>query len=89
MLAKDLQKRLAEYKLAVELTDEAKSWLAKTGYDPVYGARPLRRAVERYIESPLSTKILRGEFSQGDTIRIDLVDKDLTFTTRTTVEAAT
>ncbi len=89
LLAKDLQKRLAEYKLAVELTDEAKSWLAKVGYDPVYGARPLRRAIERYIENPLSTKILRGEFSQGDAIIIDLGDEGLTFTAKTTVGAAT
>ncbi|GAI44313.1 unnamed protein product, partial [marine sediment metagenome] len=72
LLAKDLQKRLAEHKIEVELTGEARSWLTKVGYDPVYGARPLRRAIERYIENPLSTKILRGEFSQGDTVRIDL-----------------
>jgi len=89
LLVKDLQKRLAERKLEVELTDEAKSWLAKTGYDPVYGARPLRRAIERYIENPLSTKILRGEFSQGNAIVIDLGDEGLTFTAKTTVEAAT
>jgi len=89
LLVKDLQKRLAEHKLDVELTDEAKSWLAKTGYDPVYGARPLRRAIERYIESPLSTKILRREFSQGDAIIIDLGDEGLTFTAKVTVEAAT
>ena len=57
----DLEKRLAEHKLVLELTDKAKSWLVKTGYDPVYGARPLRRAIERYVENPLSTKILRGE----------------------------
>jgi len=59
------------------------------GYDPVYGARPLRRAIERYIENPLSTKILRGEFSQGDAIIIDLGDEGLTFTVKTTVEAVT
>jgi len=89
LLVKDLQKRLAERKLEVELTDEAKSWLAKVGYDPVYGARPLRRAIERYVENPLSTKILRGEFSQGDAIIIDLGDEGLIFTAKATVEAAT
>lgn len=89
LLVKDLQKRLAEHKLEAELTDGAKSWLAKTGYDPVYGARPLRRAIERYVENPLSTKILRGEFSQGDTIIIDLDDEGLTFTAKATVEAVT
>jgi ATP-dependent Clp protease ATP-binding subunit ClpC len=89
LLVKDLQKRLTEHKLKVELTDGAKSWLAKVGYDPVYGARPLRRAIERYVENPLSTKILRGEFSQSDAIIIDLGDEGLTFTTKTTVEAVT
>ncbi|GAG14316.1 unnamed protein product, partial [marine sediment metagenome] len=60
LLVKDLQKRLADRKLGVELTEEVKSWLAKEGYDPIYGARPLRRAIERYVENPLSTKLLRG-----------------------------
>ncbi len=88
LLVKDLQQRLAERKLEIELTDQAKAWLAKTGYDPMYGARPLRRAIERYVENPLSTKILQGEFSQGNAIIIDLGDEGLTFTAKTTVEAA-
>jgi ATP-dependent Clp protease ATP-binding subunit ClpC len=79
LLVKDLQKRLAERKLEVELTEKAKSWLAKEGYDPIYGARPLRRAIERHVENPLSTKLLRGEFSQGDRIIVDLGDAGLTF----------
>jgi len=79
LLVKDLQKRLAERKLEIELTEEAKSWLAKEGYDPIYGARPLRRAIERYVENPLSTKLLKGEFSQGDRIIVDLGDEGLTF----------
>ncbi|MBA7648484.1 ATP-dependent Clp protease ATP-binding subunit ClpC [subsurface metagenome] len=79
LLVKDLQKRLADRKLDVELTEEAKSWLAKEGYDPIYGARPLRRAIERYVENPLSTKLLRREFSQGDRIIVDLGDEGLTF----------
>jgi len=79
LLVKDLQKRLADRKLGVELTGEAKSWLAKEGFDPVYGARPLRRAIERYVENPLSTKLLRGEFSPGDTIIVDHGDDGLTF----------
>lgn len=89
LLAKDLQKRLAEHKIEIELTDKAKEWLVKVGYDPVYGARPLRRAIERYIENPLSTKILRREFSQGDAIIIDLDDEGLTFTAKPTVEVVT
>jgi len=88
LLVKDLQKRLAERKLDIELTEQAKSWLAKEGYDPIYGARPLRRAIERYVENPLSTKILQGEFNPGDTIAVDLGDEVLTFTTKTTVKAA-
>jgi ATP-dependent Clp protease ATP-binding subunit ClpC len=80
LLAKDLQKRLAERKLSVEITEKAKSWLAKEGYDPVYGARPLRRALEKYVENPLAVKVLGGEFKEGDTIVVDTDDDGLTFT---------
>jgi len=80
LMVKDLQKRLAERKLGVELTNEAKAWLAKEGYDPIYGARPLRRAIERYVENPLSTKLLRGEFTPGDTVMVSLEDDNLVFT---------
>jgi ATP-dependent Clp protease ATP-binding subunit ClpC len=80
LLAKDLQKRLAERKLSVEITEKAKSWLAKEGYDPVYGARPLRRALEKYVENPLAVKVLGGEFKEGDTIVVDTGDDGLTFT---------
>jgi len=83
LMAKDLQKRLAERKLRIELTEEAKSWLAKEGYDPVFGARPLRRVIERYVENPLSTKLLRGEFKEGDMIKVDLGDEGLAFTAKT------
>ena len=79
---KDLQERLAERKLKMEVTDTAKSWLAKVGVDPLYGARPLRRAVEHYVENPLSTKVLRGEFKDGDKVVVDLVDDALTFTAK-------
>jgi len=88
LLIKDLQGRLADRKLGVELTERAKSWLVKVGYDPQYGARPLRRAIERYVENPLSTKLLRGEYSPGDTIIGDLGDDGLTFTVRAAVESA-
>ncbi len=82
LLVKDLQGRLADRKLNIELTEGVKSWLAKEGYDPIYGARPLRRAIERYVENPLSTKLLRGEFSEGDTVMVDLGDDGLNFTAR-------
>jgi ATP-dependent Clp protease ATP-binding subunit ClpC len=82
LLVQDLQKRLAERKLGVEITDKAKSWLAKTGFDPIYGARPLRRAIEHHVENPLSTKVLQGEFKEGDTIIVDFGDSTLTFTAK-------
>jgi ATP-dependent Clp protease ATP-binding subunit ClpC len=80
LLAKDLEKRLADRKLTIEITESAKSWLAKEGYDPVYGARPLRRALEKYVENPLSVKVLGGEFKEGDTIIVDTGIEGLIFT---------
>ncbi|HET6478130.1 MAG TPA: AAA family ATPase [Dehalococcoidales bacterium] len=88
LMVGDLQKRLAERKLDIELTEKAKSWLAKEGYDPVFGARPLRRVIERYVENPLSTKLLRGEFKEGDTVKVELGDKGLTFVARASAKAA-
>ncbi len=82
LLIKDLQNRLTEHKLGIEITEEAKSWLAEIGYDPTYGARPLRRAIEQYVENPLSSKLLRGEFSPGDTIVVDRGADGLTFKAR-------
>jgi ATP-dependent Clp protease ATP-binding subunit ClpC len=79
LMVKDLQNRLAERKLSLKITDEAKSWLAKVGYDPVYGARPLRRAIERYVENPLSSRLLRGEFKENDTIKVGKGADGLTF----------
>jgi len=88
LMAKDLQKRLAERKLGIELTEEAKSWLAKEGYDPTFGARPLRRVIERYVENPLSTKLLRREFKEGDTVKVDLGEDGLTFTAKVAAKVA-
>ena len=88
LMVKDLQKRLAERKLNIELTEKAKSWLAKEGYDPVFGARPLRRVIERYVENSLSTKLLRGEFKEGDTVKVDLGDEGLTFVAKAPAKAA-
>jgi ATP-dependent Clp protease ATP-binding subunit ClpC len=88
LLVKELQERLADRKLSIELSDGAKSWLVKEGYDPVYGARPLRRAIERYVENPLSSKLLAGEFKEGDTVRVDQGDKGLTFTLKKKAKAA-
>jgi len=88
LLVKELQERLADRKLSIELTDKAKSWLVKEGYDPVYGARPLRRAIERYVENPLSSKLLGGEFKEGETVKVDLGDKGLIFTLKRKAKAA-
>jgi ATP-dependent Clp protease ATP-binding subunit ClpC len=84
LMVKDLEGRLGERKINLELTDKAKSWLSKEGYDPVYGARPLRRVIERYVENPLSSKVLRGELNEGDTVKVDLdkEGKELTFKTK-------
>ncbi|MCX5902004.1 MAG: AAA family ATPase [Proteobacteria bacterium] len=67
-----LQKRLADRKLSFSLTDSAKEFIVQHGYDPVYGARPLKRAIQRYIQDPLALKILEGGFKEGDTVSIDL-----------------
>ena len=88
LMVRDLQQRLAERKLDIELTEKAKSWLAREGYDPVFGARPLRRVIERHVENPLSTRLLRGEFKEGDTVKVDLGDEGLTFVARASVKAA-
>jgi len=77
LMLKDLQKRLQDRKLKLELTKAAKKWLADAGYDPTYGARPLRRALEKYIENPLSSKILAGELKEGGTAIVDVVDDEL------------
>jgi ATP-dependent Clp protease ATP-binding subunit ClpC len=89
LMLKDLQKRLSEHKVTIELTEKAKAWLAKEGYDPVFGARPLRRVIERTIENPLSSQLLRGELKEGDTVKIDL-DKEgkLTFKSKAAKAAA-
>jgi ATP-dependent Clp protease ATP-binding subunit ClpA len=70
-----IRERLAEYGLNVQLSDEARTWLAEEGYDPAFGARPLRRALQKFVESPLSVKILQGEFEEGDTVVVDHDDK--------------
>jgi len=68
----NLAKRLAEKKIKIELSQRAKELLAEKGYDPVFGARPLKRTIQREIENPLSLKILKGEFSEGDKIFVDV-----------------
>lgn len=71
---------LADRGLKLEISPAAKQWLAEVGYDPEFGARPLKRAIQREIQDPLALKILAGEFMEGDTIKIDLVGGGLNFT---------
>lgn len=74
-----LNKRLADRKIQLELTSEAADWLARSGYDPMYGARPLKRLIQREIENTLSLKMLEGKFQDGDRIAIELRDEELEF----------
>ena len=78
----EIQERLSEYGLTVTLTEEAREWLANQGFDPAFGARPLKRALQKHIESPLSVKMLRGDFSNGDSVNVDATeDNGLEFST--------
>ncbi|MBA3889197.1 MAG: ATP-dependent Clp protease ATP-binding subunit [Gemmatimonadaceae bacterium] len=72
ILLKDVRRRLAEEELTLKLSESANEFLVKHGYDEQYGARPLKRAIQRFIEDPLSEKILMGEFARGDEIDVDL-----------------
>jgi ATP-dependent Clp protease ATP-binding subunit ClpB len=74
-----LRQRLAERGLNLELTDEAKELIAEAGWDPSYGARPLKRALQRLVENPLALRLLEGDFGEGDTVRGDAKDGELSF----------
>jgi ATP-dependent Clp protease ATP-binding subunit ClpB len=74
-----LRERLAERHIKLELTDEAKQVLAEAGWDPAYGARPLKRAIQRLVENPLALRLLEGDFVDGDTIRVDAAEGELAF----------
>jgi ATP-dependent Clp protease ATP-binding subunit ClpC len=79
LIVQEVRHRLSEHNVSISMTDAAKNWLSEKGYDPVYGARPLRRTIQRYVETPLSSKILSGDFSCGDTILVDESDDALKF----------
>jgi ATP-dependent Clp protease ATP-binding subunit ClpC len=89
LLIREVERRLAERGIKLEINDVAKAWLVQKGYDPIYGARPLRRAIQRYVENPISTKILQGEFKERDTIAISLQEDNLSFAARKTATAKT
>jgi ATP-dependent Clp protease ATP-binding subunit ClpC len=75
----DLRARLVERGLTIELTDAARAWLVKNGYDEAYGARPLRRLIQKEVENALARRVLGGEFAEGDRISVGVVDDHLEF----------
>jgi ATP-dependent Clp protease ATP-binding subunit ClpB len=83
-----LRERLADRALSLELTDEAKEIVAEAGWDPTYGARPLKRALQRLVENPLAMRLLEGDFTEGDTVRVDAQDGELVFEKAAPVAAA-
>ena len=78
-----LSSRLSEHNIVVELSDAAKSWMAKDGFDPEYGARPLRRSIRKNVENPLSSGIIRGDFSDGSHVYVDLAGDRIVLEDRT------
>jgi ATP-dependent Clp protease ATP-binding subunit ClpC len=76
---KEIHDRLSEHNVNVELTPAARTWIAKAGYDPAFGARPLRRALQKYVESPLSIKLLAKEFKEGKPVIVDVKDDQIVF----------
>ena len=74
-----LHDRLAERDIRIQLSDEARDKLADAGFDPVYGARPLKRAIQQQVENPLAQEILQGNFKPGDIIEIGVTDDQLEF----------
>jgi len=75
-----VQKLLEDRKITLDLTDAARRWLGRVGYDPVYGARPLKRAVQRYLQDPLAEKLLAGEIPDGSTVHVEEGDGQLEIT---------
>jgi ATP-dependent Clp protease ATP-binding subunit ClpB len=84
-----LRARLADRGIELELTDDAKQALADAGWDPTYGARPLKRAIQRLVENPLAMRLLEGDFGEGDAVRVDAKDGDLVFERAGAAEPAT
>jgi ATP-dependent Clp protease ATP-binding subunit ClpB len=80
-------RRLAERKINVRLTDDAKDQLVREGYDPAYGARPLKRTIQRRVLDPLAMRVLQGEFGEGDTVTVDAGADALSFVKLETVKA--
>jgi ATP-dependent Clp protease ATP-binding subunit ClpB len=82
-----LQKRLADRRITLELTPAAEELLAREGYDPTFGARPLKRAIQRLLQDPLALRLLSGEFSEGDTVLAGAHNGQIVFTKRVEAHA--
>ena len=89
LLVLEVEKRLADRNIELELSDEAKSWLLKEGFQPAYGARPLRRAIQRHVENPLSSRILSGESKDGDRVIVGVDGDGLSFSAKKKAKVAT
>ncbi len=72
-------KRLMAKGMALEVSDDAKDYLANVGYDPAYGARPLKRSIQRHLENPLAQELLSGRYAPGDTVVVDMAAGDIAF----------
>ncbi len=83
-----LERRLSERRVTLEVTGPARKLLAQRGWDPVYGARPLKRAIQRLVQDPLAMMLLEGKFSEGDTVTVDANGDELTFTKSTSATPA-
>jgi ATP-dependent Clp protease ATP-binding subunit ClpC len=88
LLILEVEKRLSERDIKLDLDDDARAWLLKEGYEPAYGARPLRRAIQRHVENPLSSKILQGEIKDGETVVVSVSGDVLSFSTKKKVKVA-
>jgi len=86
LMLNDVRKPLLEKGLSLEVSDEAKTWLGEKGYDPTFGARPLRRVIEQNIEDAMSDQVLAGKYNPGDTIVVDVNTDDDTLTINQRVE---
>ncbi len=80
--------RISEKNVTIELSESARSWLAEQGFDPQFGARPLKRAIQRHLENALSKRLIGGEFAEGSNVLVDLADGELTFARKSSVVLA-
>ncbi|EGP8417553.1 ATP-dependent chaperone ClpB, partial [Listeria monocytogenes] len=78
-LVEELQIRLADQEITITISDDAKAFIAEEAYDPVYGARPLKRYIVRHVETPLAREIVSGKIMPHSSVEIDLADKEFTF----------